>query len=90
MVNLKDCTDRQLTEELQRRANERAKRNDRPKRIAEPDWDTLTRLIDGLVAQLDETGSVRDDADRLVFEMAMTALYGHRIFGWWNERRARG
>ncbi len=79
-MDIKDYSDKELENELKHRHIKR------PELLKEPNLDDLVVVVESFVNDLDNTGSVKEDADHYVFEAAMEALYGPDIFEWWGAR----
>jgi hypothetical protein len=83
---LKDCSDEELTAELKRRAEEKAK-SEIPTVRTDIDWRPLILMlekeIDAIANEPDHY--VRDDFDYYVFERVMNTVYDDKIWDWWNK-----
>ncbi len=76
MMSLKDATELELREELDRRNIAR------PRPSAKPDFSSLIRMIVDGTNESAAKGFEVDDFEHYVFETAMTAVYGNSYWAW--------
>lgn len=83
-MSLKNVSDAQLKAELEER--ERKKQaGAMPKPLAKPDFSKLEKMITEGVKQVAEEGYAPKDFDHYAFEEAMEAVYGRKIWDWYNK-----
>ena len=78
-------TTEELQAELARRKQPKALK---PQPLDNPDWTMLKELCRGYIEVIAESGvdGVDEDVRQLIFEEAIMAVYGKRIFDWVNAQ----
>jgi hypothetical protein len=75
-------TNKELEDELERRKREEKL----PKRLRDLDISVLTSCIEEQVKRVSEGDCKLEDFEHTIFELAMEAMYGVKIWSWWNKR----
>lgn len=84
MAILSNLTDEQLLEELEIRKKQKAEL-ERPKPVQNPDFSALIKTCEGMIEEC-ARGERDDDTSHYIYEAAMTAVYGNKVFDWMNKR----
>lgn len=84
-ADARSFTDEELEAELERRreAREAARR---PSPADDPDFGILLDNCAEVIRQVTKDGYYDEDCKTYIFEAAMTAIYGPRVFGWIAEK----
>ena len=80
----KDVSDEELKAELDRRAAEQ--KDPRPRPLTEPDFRPLVACLEEGMTEIDKYGEIPKDFKHYVYEAAMVAIYGPKVFPWINKR----
>ena len=56
-----------------------------PEPRSDPDWSQLVEIIKDVVKEIDEKNYSKY-GDNYIFEAAVSCLYGHDIWDWWNTK----
>lgn len=81
--NLKNVSEEDLKAELAERERQK-KAGAKPKPIANPDYKRLVQCLEAGMEEIAERGYSKD-FDHYVFEEAMKAVYGPKVFDWYNK-----
>ena len=83
MANLRNLSDKELLAELKRRKKEA---NKPPEPLTRPDFSAIIKLAQDMVAERAKPDYCDDnDNDHWCFEAVLTAIYGNKIWDWWNR-----
>ena len=83
-MDLKRVSDDALKAELEERERKK-KAGAVPKPLAKPDWSVLEKMITEGVKQVAEEGYAPKDFSHYAYEAAMEAVYGRKIWDWYNK-----
>ena len=82
MSDLRSHSDEELQKELERRLG--AKAIPKPQRVECPDYRYLVELCNNYCKEVSNYGIPDEELKHLIFEAAMTAVYGNSIWDWVN------
>ena len=82
---LESFDDEQLEAELMRRKRER-ERAEMPTPIINPDWSHVIMLCAGYIAELAKANHEPKDSREYIFEAAIEAIYGEKVWQWINKK----
>lgn len=87
MSDIKTISDAELKAEIERRRKEKAAQ-ERPKPVAQPDLSDLTKLCEDHLVEVEE-GKEDEDTAHYIYEEAMKAVFGPKVFDWINKKSRR-
>lgn len=87
MAIIKDYSDEELQEELDRRAEAKRKLAvPIPIPIDNPDWSKVKEMVVGEVNRINEEEYSDEDFEQYCFEAVMTTVFGPKFFDWYNKK----
>ena len=59
---------------------------DRPKKLTSPDFSSVEDCVETYMAAVEFDNGDLDDLSQFIFETAVEAFYGPKVFDWVNEQ----